>query len=501
MQEAKKGDTSLGKFNIKQNRNLKKVLVLSLMIIICTMVLQPSMDAAAKKNGGGGGGGGKSGSNSSNNSHAGSNDKSNGVGSEHSNGKDKKNLDDTSTPPDMVLGMEVTEENLTSDQPDFEKPNDHVPSILLVKFKDKTGEKIKNAVINVLGAKVQDSINEIDLKIIKVPENAIDNIKSALEILPIVEYVETDSIIEPTIVPDDTEFPKQWHLTKIRASAAWDINEGIPNTVIAILDSGFDLDHVDLKNKLVAGYNVYSNNNDISPAPCEHGTKVAGVASSSTNNNIGVAGIGWNAMIMPIKITNDLCYTSSSSIAKGLVYAADHGARVANISFQIFAGDKTINQAARYFVNHDGIVVASAGNTGKLAGGKDNQYIISVGASNPLDRIAIFSTRGNFVDFVAPGVDVLTTCVCEKIVVVDGIASKVPTSYIEASGTSFSSPLVAGVISLILSENPNLSLNEVYDILIKSSVDLGDPGRDNTFGYGLIDAKKALELAASSKLM
>ena len=499
MHEDKKGDTSFGKFfNIKQKTNLKNILALSLMIIICTMVLQPSMEATAKKNGGGGGGGGKSGSNSSGNSHSGSNDKSNGVGSEHSNAKAKKNLDDTGTLTELPSVIdETTEESLTSDQ--SEKTN-HVSGTLLVKFKDGTGENIQNAIINAHGAKVKDSIKEIDLKVITVPDEAIDNIQSALSNLPIVEYVETDSIIEPTIVPDDIEFPKEWHLSKIHATGAWDVSKGSSNVIIAILDTGFDADHPDLAGKFVGGYNAYSNNNDWSSAPCGHGDRVAGIAASATNNGVGIASLGWQNMILPIKVTGSNCYTTSSVLAKGITYASHQGAKVANISFQIIAGDKTITHAAKYMYNHGGLVVASAGNTGDLVKVNDNPYIISVGATNPLDRLAIFSTRGDFVDFVVPGVDILTTCVCEKIIVIEGVATKVPTNYIESSGTSFSSPLVAGIISLILSENPNLSSTQVYEILKKSSIDLGEAGKDSSFGFGLIDAKKALELAASSKL-
>jgi len=442
------------------------------------MVLQPVMDAAAKKNGGGGG---KSGSKSSGNSHSNSNNGSNGDNSDNSNGKAKKNLDDTGVSTDLPSAIgETSQEYSTAPQ---SESNEHVPGILLVKFKEKTGERIKNAVINVLGAKVQDSINEIDLKIIKVPENAIDNVKSALEVLPFVEYVETDSIIAPLVIPNDAVFPDQWHLSMIQAPAAWDINKGKSDVILAVLDSGFEATHPDLADKFLAGYNAYSNNNDWSSAPCGHGTMVAGVAAAMTDNGIGVSGVGWQNKILPIKVTGIECYTTSSILAKGITYAANHGAKVANVSFAIYGGDRTITHAARYMYQHGGLVVAAAGNSGGYENYKDNRYIISVSATARNDLgLASFSSYGKYVDFSAPGISIYTTSL-------GGL-------YSNPSGTSVSSPIVAGLLALIFSQNPNATPQQVYDILKNSSVDLGSIGYDQYFGWGRIDAYKALQMSS-----
>ena len=144
--------------------------------------------------------------------------------------------------------------------------------------------------------------------------------------------------------------------------------------------------------------------------------------------------------------------------------------------------------------NHGGLAVAASGNSGQLVNVRDNPYIISVGATDFDDRIADFSSFGKYVDFSAPGVAIYTTCVCSSVMgnLTGNYYSTV--YYISASGTSFSSPMVSGLVGLIMSANPNLTPSQVYDILKQSSTDLGTDGRDNYFGWGRIDVNKALEL-------
>jgi len=365
-----------------------------------------------------------------------------------------------------------------------DKPK-HVEGRLLVKFIDGTSEDSQRGILAAQGVKVEDTIPQLGVKILKVPPQALQGIQNALGKSGSVEYVETDSIIEPAVVPDDIYFANQWHLSKVQAPGAWDISKGRSDIIIAVLDTGFDASHPDLAGKFVGGYNAHSNNNDWSSAPCGHGNKVAGVAASATNNGAGVAGLGWENKILPIKVTGSDCYTTTSVLASAIVYAADNGARVANISFAIYAGDRTITNAARYMYSHDGLVVAAAGNSGQLVNAKDNRYIISVGATSSDDSVASFSSYGKYVDFSAPGVSLYTTCTCQT------------TYYTYASGTSFSSPMVAGLVALVLSANPSLSPSQVYDILKQSSADLGASGNDNYFGWGRIDAQKALQLAGS----
>lgn len=352
----------------------------------------------------------------------------------------------------------------------------HVPGRLLVKFKDSVTDDIKNKIFSENAATVIDEVSQIKVKIIKVPDNAIDSVESALQKNNAVEYVEKDFLLSPQVSPNDPYFPQEWHLSQINAPNSWDVSKG-DNIIVAILDSGIDSSHPDLQSKLVSGYNFYDNNNDLTDV-CGHGTEVAGTAAAITNDGLGVAGIGWNSNIMPLKITDTNCYGSYSAMAKGITYAADQGAKVANISYLIYNGN-TLTDAAQYMYNKGGWVVASGGNTGTFENYTENPYVISVSGTDYYDNILSFSSYGPYIDFAAPGVNIFTT--------------QVGGSYGAYSGTSFSSPIVSGTIALMYSQNPNASPSQIYNALKQSAVDRGTTGYDNYFGWGRIDAYKALQ--------
>ena len=378
-------------------------------------------------------------------------------------------------------------------------PNDtpkHIPGRLLIKFNDDLSQGMKQMIIHSHDGRLIDNISQIGVMEIEVPENRLTGIQNALQATNGVEFVEPDSIIEPQITPNDPAFSQQWHLAKINAPIAWNTTTGSTNVIIAILDTGFDATHPDLSGKFVGGYNAYDGSSDWSSAPCGHGTLVAGVAAATTNNGVGIAGLGWQNDILPIKVTGNDCLTTSSVLAKAITYAADHGARVANISFGIYAGDRTITSAAKYMYNHGGWVVAAGGNSGVLVNSNDNRYIISVSATNPDDSSTTFSSYGNYVDFAAPGSAIYTTCTCKETITNSTGTYTIPSYYMSAYGTSFSAPTVSSLIALLLSVHPNLSPSQVYTILKQSSVDLGPSGYDSHFGWGRIDAGKAFTISS-----
>jgi hypothetical protein len=372
----------------------------------------------------------------------------------------------------LILGPLVIAESVFAEE---KVPTKYVPDRLLIKFKKDTSNSLKDKLLKENDASVIAEIKQINVKLIKVPEQALEKVQAAFAKNSAVEYVEKDFILEPAIIPNDPYYPNQWHLPTIKAKEAWDITQG-GSTPIAILDTGVDPNHPDLKNKLTLGYNFYNNNNDWYDV-CGHGTKVAGSAAAITNNGLGVSGVSWNNPIIPIKITDASCYGYYSSMINGIVYAADKGARVANISFQIFNG-ASLSDAARYMNEHGGWVVAAAGNTGTLENYSDNPYIISVGSISSNGLVSSFSSYGPFVDFAAPGSSIYTTT--------NGGA------YGYTSGTSFSSPIVSGVVALIIANNPSMNSQQVYDALKNSAVDKGTAGRDNYYGWGVVDAYGAL---------
>lgn len=295
-----------------------------------------------------------------------------------------------------------------------------------------------------------------------------------------VEYVEPDFYCEPvgqSTEPNDPQINSQWQIKNINLQGAWSINHGSPNIIVAVLDSGCDPNHEDLKDKYVSGYNFIDNNTNTADV-YGHGTAVAGCVAPSTNNGVGIAGTAYNCKIMPIRVSDSTGYAYWSTMATALQYAANNGCKVANASFRC-GESTTVQNAAKYLNSKGGVFVCSAGNQATLVTSINFPEIIVVGATDSVNNLASFSNTGTVIDVVAPGVNVFTTT--------NG------GSYGYWSGTSFSSPITAGVCALMLSTNPSLTPNQVLSILQGTAIDLGDPGPDQKFGYGLINAQKALE--------
>jgi hypothetical protein len=372
--------------------------------------------------------------------------------------------------------------------------DEDIKSELLLRFKPGVNERSKRKVLTSLGLGVEDEIRQIGVIVVSVPKSTLHRVKSALSRDPSVDFVEVNERIPPSLIPNDYQYGpsggQPYYLNEIRAPEAWDISIGSKDIVIAILDSGVG-PHPDLDAKLLQGYNFYNNNTDTMDV-CGHGTIVAGAAAAITNNGVGIAAIGWQSSILPVRVTYPNGYTDYSLLAKGLVYAADRGARVANISFQIFGGS-ALSSAAKYFMDKGGLVVAASGNTKSYCGDPDNPYIISVGGTMPGNDIwgrqwDGCSTYGPFVDLAAPTIAIYSTT----------IDPASPGGYNYYSGTSLSAALTAGLISLVFSVNPSLSPAQVEWIIKSTAVDLGEPGRDDYFGWGKIDAYAALKVITDS---
>ena len=233
-------------------------------------------------------------------------------------------------------------------------------------------------------------------------------------------------------------------------------------------------------NKLVAGWNIYNNNSDTNDVN-GHGTNVAGVVGAQSNNGMGVAGLCWASKIMPVRISDTTGSATYSAMASGLTWAADHGARVANISY-IASDSSTVRSAAQYFQSRGGVVTSSAGNYSAFSSAPDNPYILTISAMDINDVFSSFSNYGNNIDLVAPE---------------GGYTTARGNAYMYAGGTSFSSPVVAGVAGLVLSVNPNLTGAQVQDILKQSADDFGTSGWDVYYGWGRVNAERAVAAAGS----
>lgn len=358
-----------------------------------------------------------------------------------------------------------------------------VPGQVLLKWRPEVTEEVGQALLRSMQARQVDGIAALGVRILKVPEERQAKVVEALARHPHVQFVESDMEVAPDALPNDPNYSKQWHLPKIQGPSAWDHTVGDASVIIAILDTGVDPAHPDLAQLLVPGWNVYDNNSDTRDV-YGHGTSVAGSASAMGNNGLGIASVTWRSRIMPIRISSTTGGATFSAMAKGLTYAADNGARVANISYNSAARSATVQSAAKYLHDRGGVVTISSGNDSQYIEAADNAYVLAVGATTSSDGLASFSNRGQFVDLVAPGSSIYTTA--------NG------GGYRSVSGTSFSAPITAGVAALVFSVNPGLSGGQVQDVLKQTADDLGGAGYDTSYGHGRVNAYRAVLAALSA---
>jgi hypothetical protein len=331
------------------------------------------------------------------------------------------------------------------------------------------------------GAQSLGKLRGLEVHVVNVPPGNEQAVARRLRGNPHVEFAEVDALVPPDATINDPSFASEWHLPKIAAPSGWDLAVGSGIT-IAILDTGVDGSHPDLVARLVPGWNFYDNNANTSDV-YGHGTAVAGAAAASMNNGIGVAGVAGAARIMPVRISDPSGWANLSTIAQGLTWAADHGARVANVSYTVY-DSSTVISAANYFRSKGGVVATSAGNTGALNGTAATSSMFVVAATDGSDARASFSTFGPGVNIAAPGVGIYTTA--------NG------GGYRSASGTSFASPIIAGAAALVLSRRPDYSPAQVDSVLKSTAIDLGTSGGDQYFCAGRVNVFAALTKAATS---
>lgn len=356
----------------------------------------------------------------------------------------------------------------------------------------------------------------------------------ALQREPTVEHAEPNFIRRLHLTPNDPYYGLQWHYPQINLPLAWDITTGSPAVVVGVVDSGILLSHPEFQGRLVPGYDFISNaarsddGDGIDPDPSDpgysgglsrfHGTHVAGTVAAAGNNAVGVAGIGWSLRIMPLRAVNEAGGTAYD-IRQAIRFAAglpnDSGtvpaqpADVINLSLGgsgfSFLDQQTITEARQRGV----VIVAAAGNESSAVPSYPAAYegVVSVGAVGIRKTLASYSNFGPTVDLTAPGGDygdfngdgwfdgVWSTCG-------DDSAGTIVPVYCLSMGTSMAAPHVAGVIALMRSLNAGLGPTQI-DALIGSggmTEDLGVAGRDDQFGYGLIEARKAITIAASGSI-
>jgi thermitase len=375
------------------------------------------------------------------------------------------------------------------------------PSHVLVKFRKGPARAI--AAIAAAGLNRKREISRLGVQVVDLPagqtaEEAVAELQKRFG--ADLEYAEPDRIVTMVKIPDDPLYGSQYHLAKIGCPAAWDSTTG-SGVTIAIADTGVMSTHPDLAGHLLTGFNVLDSGTDVTDN-IGHGTAVAGAAAAIGDNALGVAGVAYNATILPIKISND-GFASDSDIAEAIIYAANHEAKVVNVSFGSNDpapagcwGDTVINAAA-YMRSRRGLVIMSAGNAGINKGCSNIPEIINVSAVDSSDVIAYFSNYGAEIDVSAPGVGIwMTNCSgCS-----DGhYAGK--GNYVSENGTSFAAPIAAGVLGLIYAIDATFTADQAQQILFDSTYDLGTPGYDIYYGWGRVNAQNAISLAQQRSIL
>ncbi|WP_336921072.1 S8 family serine peptidase [Aquipuribacter sp. SD81] len=272
---------------------------------------------------------------------------------------------------------------------------------------------------------------------------------------------------------------QQWPLTELQAERAWTTTTG-REQVVAVLDTGVDASHPDLRGVVLAGTSTTGSGRDGRRDVDGHGTHVSGVVAAVAGNATGVAGLAPGVRVLPVQVLDDSGNGLSSWVSAGIVWAADHGADVINLSLGGPQSDPVLAQAVDYARSKGVVVVAASGNEYATSVSYPAAYpgVLAVGATSSSRQVPSFSNRGSALDVVAPGVGVLST---------------VPGGGYEAwSGTSMASPYAAASAALLRAAQPALDEAQVRARLEGTARDLGARGWDSTSGYGLVDPVAAL---------
>lgn len=301
-----------------------------------------------------------------------------------------------------------------------------------------------------------------------------------------------------SFIPNDPLYsPYQWHMTKIDMENAWPLSTG-SGVIVAVIDTGVKQSLEDLANtKFVAGWDFVNNDND--PTDDEgHGSHVTGTIAQSTNNGVGVAGIAYDASIMPVKVLDRRGSGSYDDIADGIYWAADNGADIINMSLGGSSSLTILEDAVNYAWNKGVVVVCAAGNDGVSTPFYPAAYpnAISVSATTYLDTLASYSNYGSTIDISAPGGDSGdNNGDGYDDMILQNTFSHNSDGYYFYAGTSMASPHVAGVAALVKAANPSLSNSQIRGILEDTADDLGASGWDNIYGNGRLNAYKAVSAA------
>lgn len=330
---------------------------------------------------------------------------------------------------------------------------------------------------------------EVDEYVVKVPPGLDENsYYTQLMATGDYQYAHPNYICFPCEEPNDPYFGQQWHHVNMQAAAAWSITHGDETYITAFCDTGIDVNHPDLKDHRIPGYNAPNDLAEVDGGDVTdihgHGTHVSGCAGAIGNNGVGVAGANWNSRLMMCRVTNDPGGGASyENLFKAARWAADHGAKSISTSYT-GVQSQGVETTGAYCRSKGALYLYAADNYAQDHSDFDWPDVIVVGASDQGDNRAGFSSYGLAVDVFTPGVDILS--------------STVGGGYAAWSGTSMATPVTNGVCALIWSINPNFTPDMVESFLEHGCDDMGAPGEDGIYGWGRTNSLNSVQLALAA---
>ena len=358
----------------------------------------------------------------------------------------------------------------------------------LVRFKTNVKESVITATLKKLNARLLRYSSVLNVRQIQSSDASFSGkIKNE----NIVESIENNHRYTAFFTVNDPRSSEQKGIATVNIAKAWDITLGDKNIIIGVIDTGIDLKHPDLISKIVPGYNVLTDGKSPPDDDDGHGTHVAGIVAAATDNKIGIAGTAPRCMIMPIKAL-DKDGGDALGVAIGIVWAVDHGAKVINMSLGGPDCTETLDRAVQYALIHRVPIVSATGNGNEQhIGTNEPKYpaassgVIAVGSMDPGGQVSKFSNYGKWLTVLAPGEQILSTTPTYSL---PGIMA----DYDYMGGTSMACPIVAGVVALMLSRNPNMTPAMIKSKLQSTAKPIGSTGFNEKAGYGLVDAEKAV---------
>lgn len=349
-----------------------------------------------------------------------------------------------------------------------------VPGEVIVGFKTTEEFAYREALISRHGGSIIDKGNTLDAVLVKVTGDTSLFIKK-MQKEESVRYAESNRVVKGLMIPNDPLFQYQWGPNRVDALNKWDHETGKKSVIVAIVDTGIDYNHTDLDDNYIATGYDFVNDDNVPGDDNGHGTHCAGIVAAEINNDVGVAGIA-DVSIMAVKVLDHRGYGTWWGVSEGIEWAADHDANIISLSLGEPVGHPVLSDAVNHAYSKGCLLVAAAGNNygGHVSYPAKYDEVIAISAIDGNDNLASFSNKGPEIELTAPGVCILSTWSGG--------------GYEALRGTSTAASHVSGVAALILSQNMSLSNKELRTILQTTAHDIGAAGRDQDFGFGVVDA-------------